>query len=109
MEIQSPQYSLDSVSVPAVSVTAARDTSGKLQVGLVNLDPKREAVRQVAERGADSAAGRNDEDVQQGRVPDGLMESVMALIFGMNTASRRAYCHDANQRSRQGNSSASAS
>lgn len=43
-EVQTPNYSLGSDTVPAVSVTAARDTAGKLQVALVNLDPRREAV-----------------------------------------------------------------
>lgn len=43
-DIQTPDYSLGDVSIPAVTVTAARDTSGKLQLGLVNLDPKREAL-----------------------------------------------------------------
>jgi alpha-N-arabinofuranosidase len=60
VEIQSPRYSLDSVNVPVVSVTAARDTSGKLQVGLVNLDPKREAVVTANVNGAQvsGASGR---------------------------------------------------
>ncbi|HET9865392.1 MAG TPA: alpha-L-arabinofuranosidase C-terminal domain-containing protein, partial [Steroidobacteraceae bacterium] len=43
-EIRTPDYSLGTDSVPAVTVTAARDTGGKLQLGLVNLDPHREAV-----------------------------------------------------------------
>ena len=43
-DVQTPDYSLGSETVPAVSVTAARDAAGKLQLGLVNLDPKREAV-----------------------------------------------------------------
>jgi alpha-N-arabinofuranosidase len=42
-EYKSPAYEKEGVSVPAVSVTAARDTSGKLQLGLVNLDATREA------------------------------------------------------------------
>ena len=59
-EIQAPKYALDNVSVPSVSVTAARDTAGKLQVGLVNLDPKREATVTLGTSGAEakSAAGR---------------------------------------------------
>jgi alpha-N-arabinofuranosidase len=59
-EVQAPQYALDAVNVPAVSVTAARDTSGKLQLGLVNLDPKREAVVSATVTGAQvsSASGR---------------------------------------------------
>jgi alpha-N-arabinofuranosidase len=43
VELKAPAYALDSVSVPAVSVSAARDTAGKLQLGLVNLDARREA------------------------------------------------------------------
>lgn len=43
-EVQTPDYSMGADAVPAVSVTAARDTTGKLQLGLVNLDPNREAV-----------------------------------------------------------------
>ena len=59
-EIQAPKYTLDPVSVPSVSVTAARDTAGKLQVGLVNLDPKREATVTLGTSGAEpkSATGR---------------------------------------------------
>ncbi len=59
-EIQSPQYTLGSDSVPAVTVTAARDTAGKLQLGLVNLDPKREAVVTADVTGAQAkgASGR---------------------------------------------------
>ena len=59
-EVQTPQYTLDQVNVPAVSVTAARDTSGKLQLGLVNLDPKREAVVTTSVTGAQvsAASGR---------------------------------------------------
>jgi alpha-N-arabinofuranosidase len=43
VEMKAPAYALDSVSVPAISVSAARDTAGKLQLGLVNLDARREA------------------------------------------------------------------
>ncbi len=59
-EIQAPKYALDNVSVPSVSVTAARDTAGKLQVGLVNLDPKREVTVTLGTSGAEakSATGR---------------------------------------------------
>ncbi len=59
-EIQAPKYALDTVGVPSVSVTAARDTAGKLQVGLVNLDPKREATVTLGTSGAEakSATGR---------------------------------------------------
>jgi alpha-N-arabinofuranosidase len=43
-EVRTPNYSLGADSVPAVTVSAARDTAGKLQLGLVNLDPRREAL-----------------------------------------------------------------
>jgi alpha-N-arabinofuranosidase len=43
-EITTPNYSLGESSVPAVSVSAARDAQGKLVYALVNLDPKREAL-----------------------------------------------------------------
>ena len=55
-EIRTPQYSLGQVSVPSVSVTAARDTTGKLQVGLVNLDPKREATVSLDIAGVEAKA-----------------------------------------------------
>jgi alpha-N-arabinofuranosidase len=59
-EVKPPAYTRGDSSVPAVSVTAARDTSGKLQLGLVNLDATREAevtldIQGVQARGA---AGR---------------------------------------------------
>ncbi len=59
-EINAPTYAFEQTSVPAVTVTAARDTSGRLQLGLVNLDPKREAVVTTTVSGADvkGAAGR---------------------------------------------------
>ena len=37
--LQTPQYSLGDVSVPAVSISAARTAQGTLVVALVNLDP----------------------------------------------------------------------
>ena len=39
-----PNTSSANYSVPAVSVSAARDTEGRLHLALVNLDPNREAV-----------------------------------------------------------------
>jgi alpha-L-arabinofuranosidase len=50
-EFQAPSYAKDGVTVPAVSVTAARDTAGKLQLGLVNLDATREAQLTVDVKG----------------------------------------------------------
>ena len=43
-DITTPEYKLESHTVPSVSVSAARDTEGRIQLALVNLDPKREAV-----------------------------------------------------------------
>jgi alpha-N-arabinofuranosidase len=59
-EIQAPRYALEQLSVPSVSVTAARDAAGKLHLGLVNLDPKREAIVSLNTAGAEvkSATGR---------------------------------------------------
>jgi len=38
-EIQAPRYTLGAVSVPAVSLSAARTTQGSIIVSLVNLQP----------------------------------------------------------------------
>jgi alpha-N-arabinofuranosidase len=59
-EITTPEYKLADETVPAVSVSAARDTSGKLQLALVNLDPNREAVvtTQITGAAATQAQGR---------------------------------------------------
>jgi alpha-L-arabinofuranosidase len=40
-DLQTPQYALGGVSVPAVSISAARPASGNIVVALVNLDPIR--------------------------------------------------------------------
>jgi alpha-N-arabinofuranosidase len=58
--ITTPNYSLGGNSVPMVSVSAARDTKGKLQLALVNTDPHREAVVTTSVTGAavKSAQGR---------------------------------------------------
>jgi alpha-N-arabinofuranosidase len=52
-EIATPNYSLGDKTVPMVSVSAARDTQGKLQLALVNTDPHREAVVTAGVTGAD--------------------------------------------------------
>ena len=59
-EITTPNYSLGPNTVPAVSVTAARDTEGKLVYALVNLDPNREALVTTRINGttATGASGR---------------------------------------------------
>ena len=51
-EITTPNYSLGGNTVPAVSVTAARDSEGKLVYALVNLDPNREALVTTRVNGA---------------------------------------------------------
>jgi alpha-N-arabinofuranosidase len=51
-EIDTPRYQLDKANVPAVSVSAARDTHGTLQLALVNLDPNRAAAVTVTIAGA---------------------------------------------------------
>jgi alpha-N-arabinofuranosidase len=59
-EVHAPAYTLGADSVPAVTVTAARDTAGKLHLGLVNLDTKREAMvtAEVSGEQVKSATGR---------------------------------------------------
>ncbi len=41
VELTSPWYHKDEVAIPAVSVSAVRDTAGQVHVALVNLDPNR--------------------------------------------------------------------
>lgn len=59
-EIRTPRYRLGDVNVPAVSVSAARDTEGRMLLALVNLDPNREAVvtTRITGASAQSAVGR---------------------------------------------------
>ncbi len=56
-EIETPNYALGKYAVPSVSVSAARDTLGNLQLALVNLDPKREAAVTVRVTGAQPKGG----------------------------------------------------
>jgi alpha-N-arabinofuranosidase len=51
-ETTTGEYKLGDVAVPSVSVSAARDTEGRLQLALVNLDPNREAVVTTSLTGA---------------------------------------------------------
>jgi alpha-N-arabinofuranosidase len=39
IELKSPWYSREGVSIPAISASAVRDAAGKVHIGLVNLDP----------------------------------------------------------------------
>jgi len=39
--LESPQYSLDGQSLPALSVSASQDTSGTVRISLVNIDAKK--------------------------------------------------------------------
>jgi alpha-N-arabinofuranosidase len=55
-EITTPDYKLGTYTVPSVSVSAARDTEGRLQLALVNLDPNREAVVTTTLTGAKASA-----------------------------------------------------
>jgi alpha-N-arabinofuranosidase len=59
-EIRTPDYKLGERAVPSVTVSAARDTQGALQLALVNLDPHKEAVVTTSVEGAkaSSATGR---------------------------------------------------
>jgi alpha-N-arabinofuranosidase len=57
-EITAPDYTLGEYTVPTVSVSAARDTEGNLQLALVNLDPHREAVVTTRLSGASAKAAQ---------------------------------------------------
>jgi alpha-N-arabinofuranosidase len=51
-DVQSPRYQVGNVSVPAVSVSAARTANGATVVALVNLDPGKATSVSVALTGA---------------------------------------------------------
>jgi alpha-N-arabinofuranosidase len=59
-DISTPQYELGQTRVPSVTVSAARDKQGNIQLALANLDPNREAHVRTSIRGGDvqSATGR---------------------------------------------------
>jgi alpha-N-arabinofuranosidase len=59
-DVTTTEYKLGTYAVPSVSVSAARDTEGRLQLALVNLDPNREAVVTTSVQGAkvSGAVGR---------------------------------------------------
>ncbi|MBL8551599.1 MAG: alpha-N-arabinofuranosidase [Hyphomonadaceae bacterium] len=59
-ETRAPRYRLGAYQAPAVSVSAARDTEGRIQLALVNLDPNREALvrTRITGAAASSAVGR---------------------------------------------------
>jgi alpha-N-arabinofuranosidase len=52
VELESPRYRLGEWDVPVVHASAARDTAGKLHVGLANLDPDRAANLSIRIAGA---------------------------------------------------------
>lgn len=52
VELSSPPYQLGETLVPAMHVSAARDSAGKLHVGLTNLDPNRAAQLSINVAGA---------------------------------------------------------
>jgi alpha-N-arabinofuranosidase len=60
VELKSPWYHQDEVAVPAVSVSAVRDTAGQVHVALVNLDPHRAIPVSLTMAGvqASSVSGR---------------------------------------------------
>jgi alpha-L-arabinofuranosidase len=39
VKLSTPDYEVDGKKIPAVSITASRDASGKIHISLVNLDP----------------------------------------------------------------------
>ncbi len=56
-DLTTPQYTQGSASVPAISLSAARTTSGSIAVALVNLDPNHAIAVSVAIPGRKSFAG----------------------------------------------------
>jgi alpha-L-arabinofuranosidase len=54
VELSSPQYTLAQASIPALNASASRDSSGRLHLSVVNLDPNRDA--QVSTKLAGAAA-----------------------------------------------------
>ncbi len=59
-DVSAPKYTHGDASVRAVSVSAARDTAGNIQLALANLDPNRAAVVKTTVEGAKarSASGQ---------------------------------------------------
>ena len=59
-DVRAPTYKFANNRVPSVTVSAARDTQGNIQLALVNLDPNREARVTTKLRGASAqgASGR---------------------------------------------------
>jgi alpha-L-arabinofuranosidase len=55
-EMTSPRYELGDIDVPAVHASAARDTNGRVHVGLANLDPHRAATLTIARASRSSGA-----------------------------------------------------
>ena len=55
VEVTAPEYKLAQVSIPSLHASASRDTSGRLHISIVNLDPNRSA--QVSMRIAGATAG----------------------------------------------------
>jgi alpha-L-arabinofuranosidase len=60
VELKTPWYHKDEVAIPAISVSAVRDTAGAVHVALVNVDPNRALPVTVDLRGlqATAATGR---------------------------------------------------
>jgi alpha-N-arabinofuranosidase len=60
VDVKTPNYQRGDASLPAVDVSAARDTTGKIQISFVNTDPNRPATVSTKIIGANvrSATGR---------------------------------------------------
>lgn len=52
VELNAPEYKLDQVSVPSLSVSASRDKDGKLHLSVVNLDPNKSVEIKTSVAGA---------------------------------------------------------
>ncbi len=60
VSIDTPSYRYGRIVLPAVDVTAARDTSGTIHLALVNLDPHREATVSARIEGAAAGAAAGE-------------------------------------------------
>ncbi len=51
LEMNTPQYTLDGTSIPALSASASRDSAGRIHLSIVNLDPNQSAEVTVTTTG----------------------------------------------------------
>ena len=58
IELKTPWYNKDEWTVPAVSASAVRDATGKIHIGLANLDPNRGVTVMAHVGGSGAVSGR---------------------------------------------------